>query len=597
MPHTDSVTWDLEALLPGGPDGAPFLAEHDAIAGELAGLVRSADALADPPDLASFASLLLEFEALGPRLEQLSTFTGCHAAADAGGRVALRADARVGDLWASWSRAWVVPNSRLVRMSEAAFQGLLATPSLAAMRGMLTERRDMGRFRQGEKEEGLTAELARDGVSGWATLYDVEAGALRIPLDRGDGLEQLSPGQAVLLIHGADRALAHRAFEAVVAGWRSIGRTCATALTHITGWRQTLNDRRGLDHLDEPLHGAKIRRETLDAILQACRQARPLIRRYLAGKARALSIERLAWPDVYAPVGTTGGAYAYGDAQDFITRQFSAFAPRLGAFAGRALAERWVEVEDRAGKRGGGFCADAPLSRQSRIFMTWGSTDQSVSTLAHELGHAYHNEVLYAVPVAQRRVPMTLAETASTFAEALVREASLAEARDPGHRLRLLDASLNDAMVFLCNIPARFELECALYRMRREGPLEAEALEAETTRIFSSWFGDAVSSVDPTFWASKLHFYIASIAFYNFPYTFGYLFSNLVYQHYRPMGTEGLPAYERLLRRTGDEWAEPIAAGEMGLDLTKVETWERAMGGVERDLREFEAAVAATRVG
>ena len=257
----------------------------------------------------------------------------------------------------------------------------------------------------------------------------------------------------------------------------------------------------------------------------------------------------------------------------------------------KAFKERWIEVEDRGGKRGGGFCADVPLLRQSRIFMTWGGSLRSVSTLAHELGHAYHNEVLHSVSPSQRRVPMTLAETASTFAEALVREASLEHETDPGRRLRLLDGSLSDALAFLCNIPARFELEQSFYRMRSEGPLEAEALSAETEAIFRRWYGPSVPRVDPTYWSSKLHFFIPTLAFYNFPYTFGFCFANLVYERFRPMGAAGLPGYADLLRRTGDAWAEPIARDALGLDLGDPATWMRALGPVERDFAAFEKLV------
>ena len=172
-------------------------------------------------------------------------------------------------------------------------------------------------------------------------------------------------------------------------------------------------------------------------------------------------------------------------------------------------------------------------------------------------------------------------------------EASLSAETDPARRLRLLDASLSDALAFLCNIPARFELEQALYRMRGEGPLEADALSAETERIFRDWYGPSVGSVDPMFWASKLHFYIPTLAFYNFPYTFGFMFANLVYAHYRPRGADGLPGYAELLRLTGDHWAEPVARQALGVDLGDVATWSRALEPVERDLLAFEALAAA----
>lgn len=591
MSYTSSLTWDLEPLLPGGPAGAAFEAELAALTAALQELAARAATLAPEPDPESFATFLLDFETLSPRLDQLFSFTGCHAAADAQGKAAIRAEVRVGDLGALWGQAWVVPNARLARMSDASFAALIGVPRLAHMVGMLDEKRRLGRLRLPEGEEAIATQLAKDGISGWGALYDVEAGALRIPVDRGNGVEPLSPGQAALVMFHPDKPVRDAAFDAIKAGWRTIGTRCATALTHITGTRITLNDRRSIDELEEPLAAAKIERSTLDAMIVAARQAAPLIQRYFRAKAKVLGVPQLSWPDVNAPLGTAGGSYAYDAAQGFVVDQFSEFSPVMADFARRAFRERWIEVEDRQGKRGGGFCTEVPLIKQSRIFMTWGNSDQAVSTLAHELGHAYHNEVLFELPPSQRRLPMTLAETASTFAEALVREASRALAQTDGEKLRLFDASLHDATAFLANIPARFELERALYRMRREGPLDAEALEAETTRIFGGWYGEGVSSVDPTFWSSKLHFYIPGVAFYNFPYLFGYLFSALVYEHFRPLGAQGAPGYKRLLARTGDEVAERIAKEELGLDLGDPATWMKAVAGVERDVVAFEALV------
>lgn len=591
MTYAPTLTWDLESVLPGGPGGDAFAREAEAIGARIAELTTRADAVPAEPDPALLAALLLDLVGLTERIEQLGTFAGCSVAADATGKAALRADSLASELYNRYARAWVVPNARVGTCDDSAFQALLDRPELLPLRGMLEEKRRLARFRLPEQQEALATELMRDGVSGWGELYDMDAGALRISFDRGNGVESLSPGQLSPLLGHDDKALRDRASAALQEGWRTIAPRAAKVLTHLTGTRMVLNARRGLHMLDEPCANAKIERRTLEAMIEAARRARPLMRRFLAAKARHMGQPSLSWADTFAHVGTAGGSHSYDDAQRFIVDQFETFSPALSGFARTALQGRWIEVEDRPGKRGGGFCADLPLSRQSRIFMTWGGSARSVSTLAHELGHAFHNHVLHEVPVAQRRVPMTLAETASTFAELLVREAALAQVSDQAARLRLLDASLSDALSFLANIPARFELEQALYRMRAQGPLDADALEAECVSIFQEWYGPSVPQVDPTFWIGKLHFYIPTLSFYNFPYTFGYLFSNLVYERFRPLGAAGAPGYERLLRRTGDAWAEPIARDELGVDLGEPETWMRALKPVERDLEAFLAIV------
>ncbi|MSP54824.1 MAG: hypothetical protein EXR69_04345 [Myxococcales bacterium] len=593
-PLAPSSVWNLDSIFPGGPMGDAFKAAATSAEQRLKALLARSDALGPATTeaaLTAIAGLLLELEDIAVEMQTLGTFTGCHAAADAVGRDALRADARASELWTLYGRASVTPNDRVIRMEEPWFQRLLSWPGLEHMQGDLLERRRLGRLRLPEAEEALATELARDGILAWGELYDEQAGALRITVDRGNGPESLSPGQVSQLLGKDDAALRERAFEAQKAGWRSIAPVCAKALTHITGTRIALNARRGLDTLDEPLANAKIERSTLDALLETARAAAPLMSRYIAAKARALGKTQLSWTDTFALLGTSSGEVSYPYAQEFIVEQFRGFSPALADFSERAFRESWVEVEDRPGKRGGGFCAEVPTRNESRIFMTWGNNEHSLSTLAHELGHAFHNEVLNTVPPAQRRLPMTLAETASTFGEALVREAALAATTDPQQRLRLLDASLSDALAYLTNIPARFELEQRLYTLRAEGPLDPEQLEAETTAIYTRWYGPGVAQVDPMYWANKLHFYIGGLAFYNFPYLFGYLFSALVYEHFRPMGPAGAPGYERLLRRTGDAWAEPIALEELGLDLAKPEIWALALRSVERDLCAFEALV------
>lgn len=591
MSYAPSESWNLDNILPGGPAGAAFAEAAQQMESRLRQLVARADALPASPTPEEFASLLLLLEEISPELGELGTFAGCHAAADATGEAASRADMIASDLGTLYARAWVVPNQRIARCTDAEFAALLAYPSLADMQGMLKETRAMARFRLTEGEEALVTELARDGVLAWGQLYDVTAGTLKISVDKGSGPQDFSPGQVFNLLHDEDRALRVRAFDAWQAGWRSVARTCASILTHITGSRLTLNQRRQLDPLEEALAGAKIQRRTLDAMIEAARRARPMMHRYLALKAKLMGLPKLDWHDTYAPLGSSSGSISYAQAQEFVVEQFRVFSPSMAAFAVRAFQERWIEVEDRPNKRGGGFCAEVPVRKETRIFMTWGGTDSSVSTLAHELGHAFHGEVLFRQPISQRRLPMTLAETASTFGEALVREAALAAAADPQHRLRLLDDSMSSALAFLCNIPARLELELAFYRLRAEGPLSADALEAETSRIFGEWYGPSMERVDATFWANKMHFYIGGLAFYNFPYIFGYLFSALVYEHFRKLGPSGAPGYEKLLARTGDEQAEAIALDELGVDLGDPETWSRAMGMVRRDLDALEALV------
>jgi oligoendopeptidase F len=315
--------------------------------------------------------------------------------------------------------------------------------------------------------------------------------------------------------------------------------------------------------------------------------------RFLDAKAGLLGTERLDWWDQQAPVGVTRAQPSWQDAQRVVLTRFGAFSPRMEAFVQRALDGRWIEAEDRSGKRPGAFCTDLPQSAESRVFMTWGGSLQSLLTLAHELGHAYHNEVLASRPAAQRRVPATLAETASTFGEALVRGAALREAAGTPDELALLDAELTDAAVFLLNIPLRYAFERELYALRAAGALDPQALDAAMVRLQRAWYGPRLGEPDTSFWARKLHFYLSWSPFYNFPYTFGYLFSGLVYERAAAEGPAWAPAYDALLADTGAGPAERVAARHLGVDLNDPGCWAPTLAQLAERVARFEALAGA----
>ena len=299
--------------------------------------------------------------------------------------------------------------------------------------------------------------------------------------------------------------------------------------------------------------------------------------------------------------GTAGGhspaegqrQFSYPAAADYILRQFGAFSGELEQFARRAFSGRWIEVEDRSGKAAGGFCTDLPLSGETRIFMTFGGTFGGVSTLAHELGHAYHAWLLRDRPYFATIYPMALAETASTFCETLIMDAAL-DAAGPAEELALLGNIGDEAVTMLMNLRARFLFECAFFDRRSAGPLTADELSALMVEAQRAAYCDALApdGYHPLFWASKLHFYITSMPFYNFPYVFGYLFSNGLSARARAEGAGFAPAYARLLRDTGSMTCEELAQRHLGVDLSQPAFWEGAVDRVLEVVPRFIAAAA-----
>ena len=580
-------TWDLEVVFPGGLAGAAYqhaLSEAEAL---LDALVEQADALPSlsPATAGDYEALLLALYGCTERLSQVGIFAHSHACADTREPLGMRMRARAMGLWTRHQRAWVPLKDLLASSAADAFAALLARPALAEARPSLERIRRQRALQLPRAEAALATELSRDGIQAWGQHHSRISGRLEAHLPDG---RVVSASQAHNLLSHPEAEVRRGALAALDAAWGTVAEDCAAALSHIVGTRQILLRRLGTDPRAGPLAESHMRRESLEAMLEAARRAGPLLERYLAVKARLLGVERLHFADLTAPVGSMG-AVSWEEARALVEAHFASYSDDLAQMARRAFAERWIEAEDRPGKVPGAWCGRIGLSSgMSRIFMTFGGSFRSTTTLAHELGHAYHNWVLRDLHPALREVPATLAETASIFAENIVRDAALAAAPDDSSRVAMLDERLAAATSFLMDIPFRFRLDLALYDLRAQGMLDPEELCARTVELQRESYRDALSGWFPHFWASKMHFYMAERPFYNYPYTFGYLFSSLVYQRIRAEGPGGTARYLDLLRRTGWQDAEPLVAETLGIDITRPEDWALALVPLEQDLAALE---------
>ena len=600
-----SQTWDLESLLP-HPETDGFRAKLASFRCELAGVAEESDRL--PPLSRSAAStsvwsaFLDRYAAVAATASGLSSFIGCHAAAEAENKQFQQLEATLASLEPDKERIATNVELALRELSPDDLSAISAThPTLAANAFFLQDRRQRAGLRLPKLLESLAADLAVDGIHGWSRLYDRISGALRVRvMERGEVVEK-SPGQVSL--DSPERSVRENNFFAADKAWTSIADTCADALNHIAGTRLAIYKRLGLtSHLDPPLRYNRMARATLDAMWSAVTARKRVLLKYLAKKAQLLGLDRLAWYDLHAPLPQAASlgerSLSYDRACGQVLETFRGFSSKLGEFAETAMTKKWLEVENRPGKRQGGFCTWFPTARESRIFMTFTNSPDSMSTLAHELGHAYHSHVLRDRPVFLQDYPMNLAETASTFAEAVLNEqrleAAQADAVCSGSRSRdeqlvLLDGMLGDAVIYLMNIHARFLFEDHFCTQRAAGEISparlSELMLAAQREAFCDGLDD--DGWNPNFWVSKLHFYISSLPFYNFPYTFGYLLSLGVYAMASDFGDQFAQRYGRFLLATGSCETEEAVKTTLGCDLTQPAFWNRSLDIVERRVERF----------
>lgn len=589
--------WDLESLLP-HPAGPEFPKVVEAYRRDLQALAEQSDQLpavsGSKAEAASWGTFLRECERLEMQATDLFAFIGCHAAADAANKLYRQFEATLSALDPLRERVSTNLEFALRDASQAEFDAFVAADErLARNAFFLAQRRKNARLRLPRGEELLAADLSVDGIHAWGRLYDRLSGELRIQvMEKGEVVER-SPGQ--IRFDSPERSVRQNNFYAADKAWKSIADSCADSLNHIAGTRLTLYRRLGLaDHLEVPLHKNRLKRATLDTMWSVITRRKPVLLKYLSAKARLLGQERLAWYDTQAPLPGTdkpgpSAEIPYDDGFDLVIRTFAEFSPDLGAFARHAAGSRWVEAENRSGKRQGAFCTGFATKMESRVFMTYTSTLDNVSTLAHELGHAYHSWVLKDQPYFLQDYPMNLAETASTFAEAVLAERRLAESQSREEKLSILDHMLADAVAYLMNIHARFLFENNFHRERIEGELPAARiselmLAAQKTAYLESLADDGWY---PDFWISKLHFYISGLPFYNFPYTFGYLLSTGLYALSQGAGDKFPDQYRKLLVATGCMETEPAVQSTTGYDLAEPMFWEKSLDIIERRVGQF----------
>lgn len=459
-------------------------------------------------------------------------------------------------------------------------------------RFVLQQARTQSEHLMSPAEEALATELNLSSGTAWAKLHSILTSQLAVPIEIDGETRSMPMSMARNLAYEADRDVRRRAFEAELEGWRGVTVPLAAALNSIKGEVNTLAQRRGWD---SPLHTSLfdngIDQPTLDAMIGAARESFPDFRRYLRAKARALGVEQLAWYDLFAPVGTADRVWPYNEATEFIARQFGTYSQRLSSFATRAFAENWIDAEPRPGKRDGAFCMGLRRD-ESRVFSNYKPAFGGVRTLAHELGHAYHNLNLANRTALQRVYPMTLAETASIFCETIVGNAALREA-DPQEQIAILEATLQNNCQIVVDITSRFLFEQNVFTTRRDRELSVDELNAYMLQAQRDTYGDGLdqSTLHPYMWAVKGHYYSTGRSFYNYPYMFGLLFGLGLYARYQ-QDPDGFKAgYDDLLSSTGLHDAATLGS-RFGIDIRSVEFWRSSLDIVRADIDRFEQLIA-----
>lgn len=433
----------------------------------------------------------------------------------------------------------------------------------------------------GSLGEQISARLSMSGSSAWSDLQGYLTST--VPVSYNGGTTNLSAIRN--LAYDPDPAVRKAAYEAELSCYDRIKDSVAFALNSIK--LETISDcqLRGYGSpLDRTLEQSDMKRQTLDAMLGAMEEYMPKFRQYLRAKGKALGHENgLPWYDLFAPMGKSAAQYTAEDAKKILVELFSTFDQELADMVARAFDESWIDFYPRDGKTGGAFCAGVECIGQSRILTNFDGTFGSIVTLAHELGHAFHNQCIRTHRPLNRDYSMPVAETASTFNECVVMAAAIRQAKSHDEELALIESQLQDVTQIICDIYSRYLFESMVLENREQQFMDADTLCGMMLKAQEQSYGDGL---DPNFrhpymWICKSHYYGAT--FYNFPYAFGGLFARGLYAQYQREGAAFVPKYKKLLRTTTVATAEDVAQ-VAGIDLTDKEFWRGALQTVAQQI-------------
>ncbi len=585
--------WDLDSIFEGGSSSEAYQKHRNAVKTRLETAEKNIGQLQtgiDDSSLTTWVDFILEWQSLGEDIELILSFAGCLTSQNTTDDKADAIESEGMVYYSRWQKIKATLESLALQQSDENWNKFLDHDKIKEIQFYLNEMRDLAKSKMPVEMESLALELEVNGYHAWDQLYSKMSGELKVEFEEDGKTTTMSLGQLATKMSDANRDVRKQAFEKMVGAWESRENLAAMILNSMAGFRLSVYERRGWESATyEPLKMSRMEQKSLDTMWKVIKDNLHRLKPYIDAKKKLLNIDKFRWYDQFAPCGDAEKQYPYDEATEFIYENIKSFSPDMAAFCKMAIDKNWIEAEDRPNKRGGGFCTGMGKNNQSRIFMTYANTYENLLTLAHELGHAYHSWVLNDKAPFAQSYPMNLAETASTFAEAVVTDAALAQTEDTQEKLMLIEQKLQGAYTMMCDIHSRYLFDKMFYEKRKDGVLSTQELKDLMVVAQKEAYGDLLdeSGYHPLFWCSKLHFYFTGAPFYNFPYTFGFMYSGGLYDQAKKEGATFSAKYDALLKDTGSMTTEELTKKHLGVDLTQEAFWKGAVDTALADVDEF----------
>lgn len=575
--------WNLDALYP-SVDSEAFQHDFDDIDRQIAGLNKLADSLEQDSPASTLRKVILALSDYQTLTRKIGAYLSLRQSANTTDQQIVSINSRFQNKISQSARATTRFSQWIARQDIEALIGM--DPLLSQHAFWLRETQARAAHTLSDEVEEAIGKMELNASSAWSQLQEYMTSTVSVTLHG----EPMTLSAIRNLAYSPEAQVRKDAYQAELKAYDQIKDAVAFALNSIKGEANTVSQLRHFDSvLDMTLFNSRMKRETLDAMMQAIEEALPKFHEYLRHKAKLLGYSNgLPFYELFAPMGKSSRTFTPQQAKDYLIRNFEPFSSEVSNLIQRAFDEEWIDFFPRKGKVGGAFCCNLPMLKQSRVLTNFDGSLSDVVTLAHELGHAYHGHRIEQHSPLNTRYTMPVAETASTFNETVIMNAAIRDAAEKEEKVMLIESSLQDITQVICDILSRFLFESEVVERRKEGFLFSQDLEQLMLQAQKKAYGDGLDpqALHPYMWVCKSHYYDAGLNFYNFPYAFGCLFAKGLYARYQKTGAAFVQQYDKLLEATTVSSVEEVAA-MAGIDLTKPDFWRESLNIVKDMIDEF----------
>lgn len=445
-----------------------------------------------------------------------------------------------------------------------------------------------------ENEETLLSRVNNVATDSWVRLHNSLISNEFISFTVDDKKTDYSISMLRTLINSKSKKLRKNAYIKEIELSKKIAHPISECMNSLKGSSLVISKMRGFNSpLEQVLFNSQMDKQTLEALLHAIEKNLPKLQEYFIIKSKALKNNgALPYYDLFAPIDIDNKDFNFECARELIIENFHSFSKDFGNMAETAFKNNWIDAFPAPGKRGGAFCMNLSYIKESRVMLNFNNSFKSIITMAHELGHAYHNHCSTHLRSLCLGFPMPLAETASIFAENIVKK-NLLKTADHNHKLMIIEADLCDMGQKIIDIYSRYLFETKVFKERKKEILTPEQLCNIMSDSQIKAYGNGLDQkyLHPYMWVNKPHYYGSD--FYNFPYAFGILFSKGLYRMYNDEGSNFADKYKKFLGYTNINSVEK-SAELMGIDVQSTDFWELSIKEYIKDIKLFKDYVEKT---